>query len=85
MRPSPMGRPGLLTLAGVAQYLQISEGDVRQLIDAEDLHAIELGPGVLRVAPRDLREFLEVRRRGFRPRLHPDSDCLELVQENSET
>jgi len=51
----------------VARYLRIDLPDVQRLVDAEELHAIEVLPGVVRVDPTDLRRFVETRRRSFRP------------------
>jgi helix-turn-helix protein len=61
-----MRKRTLLNLDEVATYLQVSASDVRLLIEAEELHGIEI-LGAIRVHPADLQRFVRIRRGSFRP------------------
>ena len=55
----------MFTPEEVADALRITPAEVSALISAGELGAIEVAPGILRIAPRDLQVFLRVRRRDF--------------------
>lgn len=55
----------MFTPEEVAEALRITPAEVSALITAGELGAVELVPGIVRIAPRDLQVFLRVRRRDF--------------------
>jgi hypothetical protein len=57
----------LLTLEDVARTLKAELPVVEGLVARGELAALEIAPGVYRVAIVDLRRFINVRRRDFRP------------------
>ena len=57
----------LLEIKEAAERLNIPEELVADYIAREELHAVELAPGVIRIAPADLERFVWMRRRNFRP------------------
>jgi len=65
------GEP-LLTLDDVARRLNADITIVAHLISLGELAALEIAPGMFRVAPSDYRRFINVRRADFVPR-HPEA------------
>ena len=57
----------LLTLDDVARTLNAELEIVAGLITRGELAALEISPGQYRVPPGDLRRFITVRKRDFRP------------------
>ena len=56
--PFPSGVAPLLTVAKVAEILQLSVRSVRRLIAEKKLRVVRIGRAV-RVRPEDLRSFIE--------------------------
>lgn len=61
--PKPELVPQLMTLAEVAQALQLSEKTVRRLVAARRIPCVRLGRG-LRFVPGDVFRWLEARKEG---------------------
>lgn len=59
----------LLTFEDVARTLNAGVPLVEDLIARGELACLEIAPGEYRVPPGDLRRFINVRKRDFRP--HP--------------
>jgi hypothetical protein len=57
----------LLSLERAAEVLDVEVPIVEDLIAREELYTVEIVPGLWRIAQADLRRFVHVRRRGFRP------------------
>jgi excisionase family DNA binding protein len=67
MRPrKSFDRTRWLTIADVAELLQVSERTVRRWLDAGDLAAHKLGRQ-WRISDKDLEQYLLSRRQGGRP------------------
>lgn len=58
----------LLTFEDVARTLNADVPIVEALIARGELACLEIAPGEYRVPPGDLRRFINVRKRDFRPR-----------------
>jgi hypothetical protein len=56
-----------LTFEDVARRLNADVALVAELVTRGELSALELAPGVFRVAPGDLRRFINIRRADFIP------------------
>ena len=57
-KPTPHADEDLLTVADVAKQCQVSERTVRRWIADEGLKVVRPGPRLIRIRPRDLRDFL---------------------------
>jgi helix-turn-helix protein len=63
----------LLTFDDVARALNAKRPLVEKLVAAGELACLETAPGEYRVPPGDLRRFINVRKRDFRPTTHAES------------
>lgn len=65
MKPrKPFDGTRWLTIADIAELLQVSERSVRRWLDAGDLAGHKVGQRQWRISDKDLEEYLRNRRRG---------------------